>query len=65
MNFSGTGLLILASLRIKLLGDEGHKEKRGPSPTTVEWMIFCYVASNKHILSSIRPVRSLICLFKS
>lgn len=44
-------LLILASLRIKSVitgtdNDEDHnKEKRGPSPTSVEWMIFCYVAS--------------------
>ncbi|CAF0808879.1 unnamed protein product [Brachionus calyciflorus] len=44
-------LLILASLRIEsfLTGVESmedhNKEKRGPKPTSVEWMIFCYVAS--------------------
>jgi hypothetical protein len=45
--------LILASLRIKVITgivDEediknNNKEKRGPRPTSVEWMIFCYVAS--------------------
>ena len=42
-------LLILASLRIKSVlsnSDEDHnKEKRGPPPTSIELMIFCYVAS--------------------
>lgn len=44
-----SGLLILASLRIKSiitgLDEDDHKEKRGPPPTSIEWMIFCYVAS--------------------
>jgi len=39
-------------LRIKTVitgfdeNEETHKEKRGPQPTGVEWIIFCYVASN-------------------
>jgi hypothetical protein len=41
----------MVSLRINsfLTGDldekEENKEKRGPPPTNVEWMILCYVAS--------------------
>ena len=42
-------LLILASLRIKsVLADsdeDNNKEKRGPPPTSIEWMIYFYVAS--------------------
>ena len=42
-------LLILASLRIKSVitgaDEDNNKEKRGPPPTSIEWMIFCYVAS--------------------
>ncbi len=43
-------LLIMVSLRINsfltgLSDEEENKEKRGPSPTNVEWMILCYVAS--------------------
>jgi len=42
-------LLILASLRIRsVLADsveDNNKEKRGPPPTSIEWMIYVYVAS--------------------
>jgi transient receptor potential cation channel subfamily C member 4 len=46
-------LLILASLRIKTvithddddMDDKDNKEMRGPPPTSVEWLIFVYVAS--------------------
>ena len=43
------GLLVLASLRINSILSENesdnNKEKRGPAPTSIEWLIFCYVAS--------------------
>jgi transient receptor potential cation channel subfamily C protein 4 len=46
------GLLIMVSLRINTFvsgineSEEENKEKRGPPPTNVEWVILCYVASN-------------------
>ena len=31
---------------------ESHKETRGPIPTTIEWLIYCYAASTKNRLIS-------------
>ena len=48
--FSCPVLLILASLRMRNFfeddsSDSNHKEKRGPTPTTIEWCIYIYVLS--------------------
>jgi transient receptor potential cation channel subfamily C protein 4 len=49
------GLLIMVSLRINTFvsgineSEEENKEKRGPPPTNVEWLILCYVASKYFI----------------
>ena len=62
--FDLLGLLIMVSLRINsfLTGGldekEENKEKRGPPPTNVEWMILCYVASMLYLI-----LKVLFCKF--
>ena len=58
----------MASLRMKtfLVGennDENDKEKRGPMPTSVEWMIMAYVASMRLFASLFVTMLLYILLF--